>query len=148
MNIKVVRIKSNNDATLSVVYIDNSFQCFGIEDEHREEKLANETRIPAGTYKIGVRTVGGFNNRYTTKFPDFHQGMLQVLDVPNFEYILIHIGNTDDDTSGCLVVGENAHTSITIKNSSSTNAYKKLYKKVIKQALIGEVNITYVDDDF
>ncbi len=147
MNITVERIKSDNDATLSLVYIDGTFECFGIEDEFRKEKIANETRIPSGVYNIGVRTVGGFNNRYTAKFPDFHKGMLQVLNVPNFEYILIHIGNTDDDTAGCLVVGENAHTSGAIKNSSSTNAYKKLYKKVIEHALLGEVTIKYVDLD-
>lgn len=148
MKITVERIKSDNDATLSVVWIDGTFECFGVEDEFREEKVANETRIPAGTYNVGVRTVGGFNNRYTTKFPDFHKGMLQVLDVPDFEYILIHIGNTDDDTGGCLVVGENAYTSGVIKNSSSTNAYKKLYKKVIEYALLGEVTIKYIDLDF
>ncbi len=148
MIITVERIKSDNDATLSLIWVDGSFECFGIEDEFREEKVANETRIPIGTYKIGVRTVGGFNNRYTSKFPDFHQGMLQVLDVPDFEYILIHIGNTEEDTSGCLVVGENAHTSTSIKNSSSTNAYKKLYKKVINHALTGDVTIRYIDLDF
>ncbi len=148
MYITVERITSNNDSTLSVIYVDGSFVCFGIEDEFRENKVPNETRIPAGIYDIGVRTVGGFNERYAAKFPDFHKGMLQVLNVPNFEYILIHIGNTDDDTSACLLVGQNAITSDGIRNSSSTNAYKKLYKKVINHALKGEAKIRYIDLDF
>ena len=147
MNIVVDRFVSDNDATLSTVKIDGVFQCFGTEDEHREEKVAGETRIPAGRYKLSVRKVGGFNARYSRKFPDFHLGMLQVMGVPNFEYILIHIGNTDDDTAGCLVVGQNAYTAGELKNGSSTNAYKEMYQKVIQSALAGVAYITYIDSD-
>ena len=147
MKLTVTRIKSDNDATLSTVSIDNKFECFGIEDEYREEKIPNETRIPAGIYKVGVRGVGGFHSRYSAKFPEFHVGMLQVMNVPNFEYILIHIGNTDDDTAGCLIVGENAYTANAIRNSSSTKAYTELYRKVIKEALAGRLFIEYIDQD-
>lgn len=147
MKITVTRIKSDSDATLSVVSVNNKFECFGIEDEYREDKVPNETRIPEGVYRVGVRTVGGFHKRYSAKFPDFHHGMLQVLDVPNFEYILIHIGNTDDDTAGCLVVGANAHTANTICNSQSKKAYTKLYIKVIDEAMAGRLFIEYIDAD-
>ncbi len=147
MHIVVDRFTSDNDATLSMVTIDGKFECFSTEDEYREEKIAGETRIPAGVYDIGVRTVGGFHSRYSNKFPEFHQGMLQVLDVPDFEYILIHIGNTDDDTAGCLVVGQNAYTGGELKNGSSTYAYINLYQKVIAAALAGTLTIEYIDND-
>ena len=91
MKITVERIHSNDDATLSVIFIDGVFECFGIEDEFREDKVAGETRIKADIYTLGIRDVGGFHNRYSKKFPDFHQGMIQVLNVPEFEYILLHI---------------------------------------------------------
>lgn len=147
MHIKVIRFHSDDDATLSLVSVDHKFQCFGIEDEYREEKVINETRIPAGIYKIGVRTVGGFHARYSKKFPNFHRGMLEILDVPHFTYVLIHVGNTDDDTGGCLVVGNIAYTEPEIKNGQSAVAYKNLYRKVIDAALAGNLTIEYVDAD-
>lgn len=147
MKLTVVRIKSDRDATLSTIFIDGRFQCFGLEDEYRENKVPGETRIPAGEYKITVRKVGGFHNRYSRKFPNHHQGMLWVRDVPNFEYILIHIGNTDDNTAGCLLVGNNGNTSGELTVGNSTGAYKALYAKVIDAAIAGKLTIEYLDED-
>lgn len=147
MKLTVVRIKSDRDATLSTIFIDGRFQCFGLEDEYRENKVPGETRIPAGEYSITVRKVGGFHNRYSRKFPNHHQGMLWVRDVPNFEYILIHIGNTDDNTAGCLLVGKNGNTSGELTVGNSTGAYKALYAKVIDSAIAGKLTIEYLDED-
>ena len=147
MKITVNRFKSDSDATLSTVSIDGVFECFGLEDEWHVAKIPGDTRIPAGSYRVGIRDVGGFNNRYSAKFPDFHNGMLQVKDVPGFEYILIHIGNTDEDTAGCLLVGQNANTSSEISIGSSTNAYKALYAKVIDAAWNDDLEIEYLDND-
>ena len=104
MKIDVDRFISDEDTTISRVMVDGQFICFGLEDEYREEKVVGETRIPAGTYKITLRTEGGFNQRYKKRFPDIHKGMLHIRNVPNFEYILIHCGNTDEHTKGCLLV--------------------------------------------
>ena len=150
MIITVKRFLSNSKATLSQVLIDGAFQCFGLEDEYREEKLAAETRIPAGVYKVGLRDTGGFHNHYSAKFPDFHKGMLQVLDVPGFEYILIHIGNTDKDTAGCLLVGQSAVTDCDadyLAVGSSKSAYTSLYSKVIEAAIADDLVIHYIDED-
>ncbi len=134
-------MKSNDDATLSIIYIDDVFQCFGLEDEKREDKVPGETRIVAGFYQVGLRTIGGFNDRYSKKFGDFHQGMLHIMDVPGFEYILIHIGNTDEDTAGCLLVGCGAMIGEDITIMSSTSAYKDFYKKVVLAAKQGMLTI-------
>jgi len=147
MEINVLRVKSNDDATLSWVGVDGRFQCYGLEDEPRADKIAGETRIPAGKYKVGVRKTGGFHKRYTGRFPDFHRGMLHVIDVPGFEYILIHIGNTDDDTAGCLLLGTSANINKQLSINNSTGAYKKLYAKVMAAAEAGDLTITYVDAD-
>lgn len=147
MHITVNRIYSDDDATLSTVTVDGHAICFGLEDEFRAVKVSAETRIPAGQYNIGVRNVGGFHARYARKFPAFHKGMLQILDVPGFEYILIHIGNTDEDTAGCLLVGSGADMRGTPTVSRSTQAYKKLYKLVINEAAIGNLTIEFIDSD-
>lgn len=147
MRLTVDRFHSDEDATLSRVLIDGVFFCFGLEDEYRETKKAAETRIPAGTYKIGVRDTGGFHNRYAKKFY-YHRGMLHVQDVPGFEYILIHIGNTDEDTAGCLLVGDQAYAGKgEIKVGASTAAYKRLYQRVIESAINGVLTIEYQDND-
>ena len=92
-----------------------------------QKKIKGETRIPAGTYNIGVRTVGGFHSRYVKKYGDLHQGMLHVLDVPGFEYILIHTGNTDEHTMGCLLVGTTRSEKVgDMKVGASVSAYKKI----------------------
>ena len=144
MKIKVQRLYDTSKATIGALFIDDKFECFTLEDEKREVKVKGETRIPAGTYKLGIRDVGGFHMRYSSKFGRDHKGMIQVLDVPNFEYILIHIGNTEDDTAGCLLVGETADVSGII--GRSTPAYKKLYSKIIDAVIGGKASITYVDN--
>ena len=73
--------------------------------------------------------------------------MLHLQDVPNFTYILIHAGNTDEHTSGCLIVGESQQDLDISKDGfigHSGVAYKKLYKKVAKELLLGKtVTIEY-----
>lgn len=146
MIITVDRVKSDNDATLSIISVDKVFECFGLEDEYREAKVPKETRIPDGLYNIEVRTVGGFDNRYRKKF-GFHRGMLHVVGVPGFDYILVHIGNTEKNTDGCLLVGAGANTVNELTIQSSKIAYSNLYKKVIESALAGNLKIQYVDND-
>ena len=70
--------------------------------------MTAENRIPAGIYDVRLRKIGGFDGRYKKKFAGFHRGMLHIQDVPNFKYVLIHIGNTDKNTAGCLLVGAGA----------------------------------------
>lgn len=147
MKITVSRFLSDTDATLSSISVDGDFVCFGLEDEYREDKVMHETRIPAGEYPVTLRTVGGFHGRYSKKFSGLHKGMLWVRDVPGFEYILIHVGNTDDNTSGCLLVGEGASTSGELRVSNSVLAYEKLYSKVVDAAASGSLVIEYVDND-
>jgi len=146
VKITVERRVSDHDATLSLIYIDGVFECFGLEDEYREDKIPAETRIPQGLYDIGVRKEGGFDSRYFRKF-NFHRGMLHVLNVPNFEYILIHIGNTDRNTAGCLLLGGGANTLGELTVASSRIAYKAFYNKVIESAIAGALMIEYKDFD-
>jgi len=154
LNLEVLRFSSGSDSTLGILMAnyDNGkeFLAYTIEDEHREEKVAGETRVPAGTYEIKLRTTGGFHSRYTAKYGDFHKGMLHVQDVPGFEYILIHTGNTDEHTEGCLLVGDTSQQNVT-KNGfigASGDAYKRIYPDLAQWILDGnKLTITYIDFD-
>ena len=142
------RYSSQSRTTLGALHINNDFECYTLEDRHRDVKVMGETRIPQGTYTIGLRTVGGHHAKYSKKFPSYHKGMLHVLDVPNFEYILIHIGNDELDTMGCLLVGDYANNNKLQKGqlNSSTNAYSNMYKKVLAAIESNEpVTIQYID---
>lgn len=148
MKITVDRFTSDRDATVSLVKVDGKFVCFGLEDEYREDKVAGETRVPAGTYRVGLRQVGGFHSRYSARFNDIHRGMLQVQDVPGFEYILIHVGNTDKDTAGCLLVGLGTQCAVDEKSiQHSVRAYRQFYVMVREPARRGNLTIEYVDLD-
>lgn len=144
MEIEIIRYRHGKDFTSGLLLIDCTFECHTLEDEYRNKKVYGETRIPEGTYEIKFRKEGGFHNRYKNKFGRFHKGMLELQDVPNFQYILIHIGNTDEDTAGCILVGETSDTNGFI--GRSTEAYKKLYPKIAAKLEGGEkVFITIKD---
>ena len=145
MQLLVQRLHDTGDATIGALFIDGKFECFTLEDEYREVKVKGETRIPAGEYEIKFRKEGGFHNRYSEKYGSMHKGMLHVQDVPNFQWILIHTGNTDEHTAGCLLVGETADCNGVIGRSVA--AYKKMYPRVAKALTSGEnVTIKYVDN--
>ena len=155
MQLEVLRFSSEDDSTSGLLFnITNGnrkFLAYTLEDEYREEKEMHETRIPAGTYNVTLRTEGGFHQRYVAKYGDMHKGMLWVRDVPGFEYILIHTGNTDEHTSGCLLLGD-TQTNNQIKEDgfigSSVQAYKRVYPQIAKVLEEGgTVNIKYTDFD-
>ena len=147
MKLQVVRTQFGTDATNGLLFIDGIFECYTLEDQYQAVKVMHETCIPEGTYDIEFRKTGGFHAKYSERYKNAHYGMLHVQDVPNFTYILIHTGNTDEHTSGCLIVGETQQDLEVSKDGfigSSTLAYKKMYAKVAGQLLQGKkVTIEY-----
>jgi hypothetical protein len=145
MQLKLKRYNATNDYTDGLLFIDGKFECYTIEDEKRSVKVWGETRVDAGCYPIVIRDEGGFHERYSSKY-DFHKGMLWIKGVPNFEWVLIHIGNDDDDTAGCILVGSTADKDKGFIGASA-KAYKDLYEKVIDALLKGEeVTIEIIDE--
>ena len=155
MKLEVLRFSSQDDSTNGLLFDitdgERTFLCYTLEDEHRKTKIMAETRVPAGTYRITLRKTGGFHGRYLKKYGDMHKGMLWVREVPGFEYILIHTGNTDEHTAGCLLVGDSQQANFGASNGfvgSSTVAYKRIYPAIAKALEEGqEVTITYTDFD-
>ena len=147
MKLTVVRTQFGTDATNGLLFIDGLFECYTLEDQYQAVKVMHETCIPEGTYDIQFRKTGGFHAKYSERYKNAHYGMLHIQDVPNFTYILIHTGNTDEHTSGCLIVGETQQDLEISKDGfigSSTTAYKKMYAKVAAQLLQGKkVTIEY-----
>ena len=146
MELTVLRYNSESDYTDGLLFIDDKFECYTLEDEYRSVKVFGETRIPDGRYKMILRTVGGFHNRYLKRYGNkFHKGMLWVTDVPNFEFILIHTGNKDIHTAGCLLVGSTADKDKGFIGASK-KAYLDLYPKIKDAILKEDVYINYISN--
>jgi len=135
MKLKLQRCSGMKDSTLGTLHVDDRFQCFTLEDEFRAEKLAGETRIPAGTYVIELQSAGTMHEKYKAKYSD-HRGMLHLMAVPNFEGVMIHVGNTERDTAGCILVGDMAMANGEL--GQSVVSYRKLYGLVSNAILAGE----------
>jgi hypothetical protein len=92
-------------------------------------KVKSETRIPAGTYKLGIQEQETpLTKKYQSKFNWFKKH-IHIKDVPNFIGVYIHIGNTDIDSAGCILLGDNADNNHLGGGSvsNSTQAYKRFY---------------------
>ena len=162
MELEVIRFSSGTDSTNGILLeVDKyapaphaegyrckrKFLAYTLEDEYRDEKKYGETRIPDGTYKLDLRKTGGYHQKYSKRFKDIHVGMLHVTNVPGFEYILIHCGNTDEHTAGCLLVGDSQENNQITKDGfigKSTQAYKRIYPRIAEAIECGEeVTIKY-----
>jgi len=133
MKVLIKRLHNNKNETIGIMFVNDIEECWILEDQKQEgKKVYGETRIPAGVYKIELRTEGRLHDKYKKKFPSFHKGMLHIKNIPGFTYVYIHIGNTDDDTLGCPLTGKLASIQDgNIITERSTEAYEKLYKKVV-----------------
>ncbi|MDB4792199.1 DUF5675 family protein [Akkermansiaceae bacterium] len=155
MKYEVLRTSSGKDSTSGLLFEvsqnKRTFLAYTLEDEQRDVKVWGETRIPAGTYKLKLRTEGGFHNKYASKYGNFHKGMIHVQDVPGFEYILWHTGNTDEHTAGCLIMGNTQTNNRIAKDGfigSSVDAYKFVYPRVVSAIEAGiDVEVEYIDYD-
>lgn len=142
MKIKVKVLIENDHATVSKLTIDGKFYGYVLEDENRAVKIKGETRIPSGTYKIGLRTVGKHHEQYLKDYPSIHIGMLELQNVPNFQFILIHKGNFETDTSGCLLCGKEWMGSAGVLSvTKSKLAYDEIYP-IISSAIKHKEDVT------
>lgn len=130
MLIKLYRFYQDKETTLGNVQINGKHFCTSLEDQYQDKKVLGETRIPMGRYEIKYRKVlSPMTERYRQRFPWF-SWHLELQDVPEFQYVYIHIGNDDDDTEGCLLVGNGYLIRDKATLLDSTKAYEALYKKV------------------
>lgn len=147
MELIVDRKWKKQNYTISNLIIDGKWFCNVLEDTDRnlddtmsiakikELKKPSITAIPRGTYEV---TLDVISPRYYTNsfYRQVCDGKVpRLLNVKGFEGILIHAGNTDKDTAGCLLVGQNKVKGQVI---DSKKTFKELYKLLKDKRMKGE----------
>ena len=134
MKIKVKRRYLGEKYTIGSLFIDGEYFCDTLEDPVRdinrngtfdgdEKKVYGETAIPYGTYAVIL-----------SMSPRFGRILPLLLDVSHFEGIRIHAGNTEKDTLGCILVGENKVKGKVINS--------RVWEKNLMERLAGQTDIT------
>ena len=144
MELIVKRKVFSEKSTIGELHINGSYFCFTLEDKDRDlyktqpiteiaqKKLFGVTAIPYGKYDLALT----YSNR-------FQQYMPQVLNVPAFDGIRIHSGNTDVDTHGCLIVAMQKGVDSVSDSRTAYNALLKMIKAVEKKE---KITIEYVKE--
>lgn len=94
MELLLIRTDANALRTIGELSLDGAWFCYTLEDTIQTSKVPGKTAIPAGTYKLDL-----------THSPKFNTMLPLLTNVPGFEGIRVHAGNTADDTEGCILVG-------------------------------------------
>lgn len=133
------RFSDSGESTLGLMFLDSIFQCYTLEDEARAVKVAGETRIPAGLYELKLRQeLTPLTQKYRSRFQWF-EWHIEIVNVKGFTNVYIHVGNDDDDTNACVLVGDTAnnnrvHTGFI---GESVPAYERWYKPTLAHLKAG-----------
>lgn len=131
MRLELNRIAKKPLYTIGKLFVDGKYFCDTLEDRcrdlDREEKVMNETAIPAGVYEVIVNVSAKFKRKLPL-----------LLDVPHFTGIRIHRGNTDKDMSGCILVGENKQLGRVINSTP----YELRLTEMLERAMLSGEKIT------
>jgi hypothetical protein len=128
MKLELKRLHRTEKSTIGGLYVNGKFECYTLEDVERKEKVFGETAIDKGTYQVVVT----YSNA-------FKQNMPLLLNVPKFQGIRIHSGNTAKNTLGCILVGQTRSVDFIGK---SRLAYKSLFSKIKAAAKKEKIYIT------
>lgn len=132
LNILVERKWKKQDYTIGKMFVDGDFLCNTLEDTDRglkssmspseiaKKKVYGQTAIPTGKYQV----VLAWSNKFKKQMP-------LITRVPGYSGVLIHTGNTNKDTLGCILVGKN---DVVGRVSNSRYWFGILYPK-IKEAI-------------
>lgn len=136
MELTLKRIALRSEYTIGKLYVDGEYVCDTIEDTVRdldkdgkfangEVKIPGKTAIPYGRYEITMKVKSPkYSNFAKYSWAKKYDGYLpRLLNVPHFEGVLIHAGNTAADTEGCLLVGLNK---VVGKVIDSVNTFRRL----------------------
>lgn len=128
MELQLNRIAKKDTYTIGKLYIDGVYFCDTLEDKDRglkdsmsvseiqKLKVYGETAIPIGTYTITIT----YSSKFRKMLPLIH-------NVKGFSGIRIHSGNTEKDTLGCIIVGQNK---VKGKVINSIDTFNKLFTKL------------------
>lgn len=135
MELQLKRIARKSTYTIGRLSVNGKYFCDTIEDCDRlylgKPKVKGETAIPCGRYEI---TQNVFSNRFGNKtfYKNLCGGFLpRLLNVPLFDGVLLHCGNSANDSSGCIIIGMNK---VVGKVIDSQKTYTKLMKDYLLPA--------------
>lgn len=133
--------------TIGRLYVDGVLFCNTLEDRDRglkqsdsldyikTRKVYGETAIPKGTYTVSMNVTSPKYAAVSWYWQLCKGKMPRLQNVPGFDGILIHPGNTALDTLGCILVGKNTKVG---QLTESKAVFKALYKEMKKASDMGE----------
>lgn len=120
MELKLVREILTNESTIGSLYVDGVFECYTLEDRVRPVKVKGFTAIFPGHHEVVIT----FSERFKKPLP-------LLLNVPQFDGVRIHPGNTAKDTEGCVLVGVGRQDNMI---TGSQVAFQRLFAKLLDAA--------------
>ncbi len=148
MKLLVERKWKKEGYTIGKIYVDDVFFCNTLEDKDRgltstmslteikNLKLKGETAIPTGTYNILMNVVSPKYSKSAWYVKNCNGARMPRLEnVPDYEGVLIHAGNSAKDTEGCVLVGKNDVVGMVTK---SKEYFLQLYNKMCAAYKKGE----------
>lgn len=136
MELTLKRIALRSEYTIGKLYVDGKYACDTIEDTVRdldkdgkfangEVKIPGKTAIPYGRYEITMKVKSPkYSNFAKYSWAKKYDGYLpRLLNVPHFDGVLIHVGNSALDSEACVLVGENK---VVGKVINSVNTFRRL----------------------
>lgn len=126
VEITLSRGHDSGESTVGIISTKNK-AFVSLEDTHRDIKVAGKTCIPKGRYEIKFREVlSGLTRKYQSQF-DWFEYHLMLQNVPNFNYVYMHIGNYPKNTDGCILVARTLDTSREDMIQNSRQSFKEFY---------------------
>ena len=136
MEIVVKRIALKPTYTIGKLYIDGEYFCDTLEDTVRdlnkngkfdngEKKVYGGTAIPYGKYEVKWT----YSHRFKKYTP-------QLMNVPSFDGIRIHSGNSSTDTEGCLLLGENKQVGKVLNSKATINKFYPIIKQACSKGKV------------
>ena len=150
MELLVKRVARRDEYTIGKLYVDGVYFSGTLEDcdrgltqdmpldDIKAKKVYGKTAIPTGTYEIDMNTISPrFEKRSWAK--PYGGKLPRLIGVKGFEGVLLHVGNTASDSSGCILVGKN---SIKGMVTDSTKTFMSLMSKYLLPAKLRGEKIT------
>lgn len=109
------------------LFLGENFECYTLEDTVRNVKIQGKTAIPSGSYEVIIN----WSNRFEKLMP-------LLLNVPGFQGVRIHSGNTAKDTEGCILVGNEKYAN---QIGESRQAFDEFFPKLQEALKLGKVFI-------
>jgi len=149
IQMSLLRFHDDGHTTLGLLYINNKFYCYTLEDTHHDVKIAGETRIPAGSYPVDFCIEEtDMTLTYRAQFSEWFTFHLEIKNVPNFQGIYLHNGGTHKDTAGCVLVSDSFNVSKDQKVlTNSKNTFETMYRFLTKQLNSGNKIIITIKDE-